>query len=144
MEKERLTDRIFRKMHAICNCFSVASRQAKEAEIDLPAKRSFRRIYASGEASSDLPQDAGRDLQEVVARTGIGVRTFLDCLTDANHRAEQAESDVLSRRSYRELQGLDLLSAGKDDAAPDSGERFEDVPGTMYGGGTASSFPSAG
>lgn len=143
MEREKLTDRLCRKMQKICNCFSVAARQAKEAEIDLPSKRSFRRIYASGDASSGLPQDAGRGLHEAVARTGIGMRTFLACLANANHRAEQAETDVLSRRSYRELHGLGPESAGRDDSTPDGGEQFEDALGTMFGGGTVSSSPSA-
>lgn len=138
MEGEKLTDRICRRMQIICNCFSTASRQAKEAEIDLPAKRSFRRIYASGDESSDLPRNAGSGLHELVSRTGIGVRTFLACLTDANHRAEQAETNVLLRRSYRGLHGPGPGSAERDEAA--AGEHYEEVPGAMSGGRTVSSL----
>jgi len=101
--KERLTDRVSRAMKSVCNCFSVAAQQAREAEIDVPSKRRFRQIYASGDADSSLPQDAGTGLHEVVARTQIGVRTFLDCLDDAKHQVEQSRTDAEKRLSYRRL-----------------------------------------
>jgi hypothetical protein len=90
-------------MKPICNCFSVSVKQAREAEIDVPSKRRFRLFYASGDADSSLPQDTGTGLHEVAARTGIGMRTFLNCLDDAKNQVEQSRTDVLKRMSYRRL-----------------------------------------
>ena len=101
--REGLIDRVCRAMKSVCNCFSVAAQQAREAEIDIPSKRSFRQRATSGEASSALPQEAGTGLHEVVARTQIGVRTFLDCLDDAKHQVEQSRTDAEKRLSYRRL-----------------------------------------
>jgi hypothetical protein len=42
----------FRFMKTICDCISVAARQAREAEIDVPAKRRFHLMNESGDASS--------------------------------------------------------------------------------------------
>jgi len=103
MGRERLRDRLCRAMKPICNCFSAASRQAREAEIDIPSKRRFRQILASGEASFALPQDEGAGLHEVVARTGIGVRSFLRCLDDAKGQVEQSRTDAERRLTYRKL-----------------------------------------
>ena len=102
-KKERLIDRVCRAMQPICNCVSVAARQARDAEIEVPSKRRFRQILASGEASFAIPQDAGTGLHEVVARTGIGARTFLDCLDEAKHQVEQSRTDVGTRLAYRRL-----------------------------------------
>jgi hypothetical protein len=101
--REGLIDRVCSAMKPICHCFSVAAKQARDAEIDVPSKRRFRQIYASGDADSSLPQDAGTGLHEVVARTGIGMRTFLDCLDDARNQVEESRSDALRRLSYRRL-----------------------------------------
>ena len=103
MARERWIDRVCRAMKPICNCVSVAARQAREAEIELPYKRRFRQILASGEASFAIPQDAGPGLDEVVARTGIGVRAFLDCLDDVKDRSENSLADPAARRSYRKV-----------------------------------------
>jgi hypothetical protein len=104
MEKERLRDRVCGAVKPICTCFSVAARQAREAEIDVPSKRRFRQEALSGGASSYIPSDAGAVLHEVAARTGIGMRAFLDCVSDARSRVEQSRTDVgLSRMSYRKL-----------------------------------------
>ena len=48
-------------------------------------------------------QDAGAELHEVVARTRIGVKTFLTCLDDAKHQVEQSRADVGKRISFRRL-----------------------------------------
>ena len=103
MGKERLRDRVCGAMKPICDCFSVAAKQAREAEIDVPSKRRFRLFYASGDADSSLPQDAGTGLHEVVTRTGIGMRTFLNCLDDAKNRVEESRTNAHSRLSYRRL-----------------------------------------
>jgi hypothetical protein len=100
---ESLKDRVCKAMKPICNCISVAAQQAREAEIDVPSKRSFRQRAVSGEASSALPQDAGTRLHEVVARTQIGVTTFLNCLDDAKHQVERSRTDAEKRLSYRRL-----------------------------------------
>jgi len=76
------------RMQTICNCVSVAARQTREAEIDVVSKRRFRQMLASGEASIALPQEEGTGVQEVMARTGIGVRSFLDCLNDVKNQVE--------------------------------------------------------
>ena len=102
-KKERLTDRMCRVITPICNCFTVAAKQAREAEIDVPSKRRFRLLYASGDTDSSLPQDAGTELHEVVAWTQIGVRTFLACLDDAKHQVEQSRTDAEKPLSYRRL-----------------------------------------
>jgi hypothetical protein len=102
-KRERLIDRLCQAMKPICNCVSVAARQAREAEIEVPSKRRFRQILASGEASFAIPQDAGTGLHEVVARTGIGARAFLDCLDEAKHQVEQSRTDVGTRLAYRRL-----------------------------------------
>ncbi len=101
--KEKLADRICRMITPICNCFKVAAKQAREAEIDVPSKRRFRLGYASGDADSSLPQEAGTGLHEVVTRTQVGVRTFLACLDDAKHQVEQSKTDAEKRISYRRL-----------------------------------------
>lgn len=101
--KEKLTNRICRVITPICNCFTVAAKQAREAEIDVPSKRRFRLRYASGDADSSLPQDAGTGLHEVVTRTQIGVRSFLACLDDAKDQVEQSRTDAEKRISYRRL-----------------------------------------
>ena len=101
--REGLIDRVCRAMKPICNCFSVAAKQAREAEIDVPSKRRFRLLYASGDTDSSLPQDAGTELHEVVAWTQIGVRTFLACLDDAKHQVEQSRTDAEKPLSYRRL-----------------------------------------
>ena len=98
-----LKDRLCRAMKPICNCISVAAQQAREAEIDVPSKRSFRQRATAGEASSALPQDAGTRLHEVVERTQIGVTSFLDCLNDAKHQVEQSRTDAEKRLSFRRL-----------------------------------------
>ena len=103
MGKGKFRDRVCGAMKPICDCFSVAAKQAREAEIDVPSKRRFRLMYASGDADSTLPQDTGTGLHEVAARTGIGLRAFLDCLDDVRKRAEQSRTDIQTRLSYRKL-----------------------------------------
>jgi hypothetical protein len=103
MEKGRLRDRVCGAVKPICNCFSVAAKHAREAEIDVPSRRRFRQGALSGEASSAVPQDAGAGLHEAAARTGIGVRAFLDCVNDARKRAHEPRTDAFSRMSLRKL-----------------------------------------
>jgi len=92
-----------RRMHTICNCISEASRQARDADIDVPSKRVFRLKYVSGDASFAPPMDAGTGLYEGTARTRTGMRTFMDCLNDAKTRVRQSRTDGLTRKSYRRL-----------------------------------------
>lgn len=94
---------ICRRMQTICNCFSVASRQAREAEIDVPSKRRFRQMLASEEGSIDFPLDESTDAGEVKARMGIGLRTFLDCIDEVKNQAEQLKTGGLENRDYRRL-----------------------------------------
>jgi hypothetical protein len=101
--KEGLKDRMCRVITPICDCFTVAARQAREAEVDVPSKRHFRLRYESGDPDSSLHQDAGAELHEVVARTRIGVKTFLTCLDDAKHQVEQSRADAEKRISFRRL-----------------------------------------
>jgi len=103
MEKKRVRDRVCGAVKPICTCFSVAARQAREAEIDIPSKRRFRQEAMSEGASSAIPLDAGDFLHEVAARTEIGMRAFLDCVSDARNRVEQSRTDGLSRLSFRKL-----------------------------------------
>ena len=91
------------RMQTICNCFSVASRQAREAEIDVPSRRRFRLLYGPGDASITLPEIRGTGLDEGIARTGVGVRTFLDCLNDVKNRVALSKTDDLARKQYRRL-----------------------------------------
>jgi hypothetical protein len=91
------------RMQTICNCFSAASRQAREAEIDVPSKRSFRLMYASGNESFAPPMDAGTGLGGGIARTKIGMRALLECLIDAKNRVEWSRTDGSTRRFYQKL-----------------------------------------
>ena len=88
-------------MQTICNCFSDAFRQAREAEIDVPSKRSYRLMYGTGNESFAPPMDAG--LYGGIARTKIGLRAFLDCLNDAKNRVEWSRTDASTRRLYQKL-----------------------------------------
>lgn len=119
----KVKENVCRIMKTICNCFSVAARWAREAEIDVPAKRRFRLMNASGDASSAPQQIADTDLQEGMARTGIVLRTFLNCLIDANRQARQSENYVLARRSYRVSQEGVGEYAERNDVAHDTGEQ---------------------
>jgi hypothetical protein len=92
-----------RRMQAICNCFSTASRQTREAEIDVPSKRSYLLMYGSGNESSALPMDVGTGLDEGITRTKIGLRTFPDCLNDAKNRVEWSRTDDSARRFFQKL-----------------------------------------
>jgi hypothetical protein len=92
-----------RRMQTICDCISEASRQARDADIDVPSKRIFHLMYASRDASSASPMDAGTGLYEGMARTRIGMKTFLDCLNDAKTRVRQGRTDDLTRKFYRRL-----------------------------------------
>jgi hypothetical protein len=98
-----LRDRACGTVKPICSCFSVAARQAREAEIDVPSKRRFRQKALSGGSSSAIPLDEGAVLHEVAARTEIGMRAFLDCVSDARKRVEQSRTEGLSRVFYRKL-----------------------------------------
>lgn len=100
---EKLKESICGRMKTICNCFSVAARQAREAEIDIVSKRRFRQMLASGELSIALPQEEGTGIREVMARTKIGARSFLDCLNDAKSQVEWSRFDVSARRFYQKL-----------------------------------------
>ena len=103
MERERWKDRVCRAMQPICNCVSVAARQAREAEIDVPSKRSYRLIYGSGNESSAPPMDVDTGLDEGIARTKILLKAFLDCLTDAKNRVERSRTDDSARRFFQKL-----------------------------------------
>lgn len=92
-----------RRVHAICNWISAASKYAREADIDVPAKRSFHLMYASRDVSSPSPMEAGPGLDEGITRAGIMAGTFLDCLIDAKNRVEQSRTDDFTRKSYRRL-----------------------------------------
>ncbi len=93
-------ERICGWMGTICNCVSAAARQAREAEIDIVSKRRFRQILASGEASFALSQEEVTVLREMMARMGVGSRSFLDCLNDAKKsRVEGADSMSLHESS---------------------------------------------
>jgi len=96
-------EKICRRMRTICNCFSAASRQAREAEIDVPSRRRFRLLYESGDASFAPRQNRGTGLEEGTTSAGFGVRTFLDCLYDAANQLEQSKTGDLTQRYYRKL-----------------------------------------
>jgi len=100
---EKWKESMCRRMQTICNCFSAASRQAREAEIDVPSKRRFHLLYGSGDASSAPPMDAGPGLDGGMARTKIGLTVFLDCLIDAKNRVEWSRTDNSARRFYQKL-----------------------------------------
>jgi hypothetical protein len=97
------TKHICGRMQTICNCFSAASRQTREAEIDVPSKRSFRLMYGTGNESFAPPMDAGTGLGGGIARTKIRLRAFLDCLIDAKNRVEWSRTDGSTRRIYQKL-----------------------------------------
>jgi hypothetical protein len=92
-----------RRMQTICDCISEASRQARDADIDVPSKKRFRLVYGSGDALSTFLMDAGTGLNEGIARTRIRLTAFLDCLNDAKSRVQQSRIDDLTRKSYRKL-----------------------------------------
>jgi len=78
-------------------------KQAREAEIDVPSKRRFSLMYTSGEESVVRPKEKGLNIPEVVTRTGIGIRTFLDCLNDVKGWSEKNLTDPAERMSYRKV-----------------------------------------
>jgi len=90
-------------MQTICNCISVAAKQTREAEIDLPSKRRFSLMYASGEESVVRPMEKDFSIPEVVTRIGIGIRTFLDCLNNVKDWSENSLTDPAERMSYRKV-----------------------------------------
>jgi len=94
---------VCRGMEAICNCISAAAKQAREAEIDLPSKRRFSLMYASGEESVVRPMEKDFSIPEVVTRIGIGIRTFLDCLNNVKDWSENSLTDPAERMSYRKV-----------------------------------------
>jgi len=91
------------RMQAICNCFSAASRQAREAEIDVISRRRFRQRLASSEASIALPQEEGTGMREVMAHMGARIDSFLHGLDDVKDQAEQIIIGGLETRNYRKL-----------------------------------------
>ena len=91
------------RMQIICSCFSAASRQAREAEIDVPSRRSFRLMYASASESFAPPMDAGTGWGGGIAHTKVGMKAFLDCLLDAKNRVEWSRTDASTRRFYQKL-----------------------------------------
>lgn len=91
------------KVHTIYNSISEAFKQAREAEIDVPSKRTYRLMYGSGNESFAPPMDAGTGLDGGIARTKIGKRAFLDCLIDAKNRVEWSRTDDFTRLFYRKL-----------------------------------------
>jgi len=60
-------------------------------------------MFASGEGPIALPKDEGTGVREAMVRTGIGMRTFLECLDDARSQAEKSRTDLSTRMSYRRL-----------------------------------------
>jgi len=96
-------EKICKWMRTICNCFSAASRQAREAEIDVPSRRRFRLVYESGDASFAPQQNRGKGLEEGIARTRVGLWKFLECLYDAGNRVEQSKTGDPARNQYRKL-----------------------------------------
>jgi hypothetical protein len=92
-----------RKVHTSYNWISEASKHAREADIDVPSKRSFRQMYASRDTSPPSPMNAGPGLYEEITRTEIDWGTFLDCLLDVKNRVEQSRTDDFIRKSYRRL-----------------------------------------
>jgi hypothetical protein len=67
-------------MQTICNCFSVATKQDREAE-----------------------QDAATGPQKVATRTRARLGGLLDCLYDARKSAEQSKTGSLKQKPYRKL-----------------------------------------
>jgi hypothetical protein len=63
---------ICRRMQTICNCVSAASRQAREAEIEVPSRRRFRLMMASEGGTITLSREDSAGVREVTARTGAG------------------------------------------------------------------------
>jgi len=85
-------------MKIIGNFYSVALKQAKEAETDGPSN-------TSGDASSAPPIGAGTALEEGIEHKGIMGRSFLvlDFLNDNKYRVEQSKTDKVARKTYRKL-----------------------------------------
>jgi len=129
-------------MKPICNCFSVAAQQAREAEVEVASKRRFRQMLASGEASLALPQEADTGLHEVMAHTGMGLKAFLDCLATVNQQAEQSEIDVLSRSSYRKKYESALFGTDSNDPVHDREAGSEGVQAEQNERGHGQAIPS--
>jgi len=91
------------RMQTICNCFSAAFRQAREAEIDDISRRRFRQRLASSEASIALPQEEGTGMREVLAHMGGRIDSFLHCLDDVKNQAEQIIIGGFETKNYRKL-----------------------------------------
>jgi hypothetical protein len=90
------------RLQTIRRCISVAFHQARQSEVEVPSKRSFRLLYETGNAPAAQPHNTSPGGKDLVARAGVGLQTFLSCCSEANQRARQSEIDVLARRSYRE------------------------------------------
>ena len=90
------------RLQTIRRCISVALQQARQSEIEVPSKRSFRPMYEAGNTPAAHPHDTSPGGNDLVARAGAGLKTFLNCCSEANQQARQSEIDVLVRRFYRE------------------------------------------
>jgi hypothetical protein len=104
--------RIGTGLKTVCGCVSVAMEQARQSEIDVLSRRSFRERNGLGDPSPTHLRETGLGSKELMTRLGIGLRTFQSCCSEANRNAEKSEIDVSARRIFHELQG----------AGPEGGE----------------------
>jgi len=84
--------------------FSVAFRQARQSEIDVLSKRSFRERYESKDDSPAHPGDT-RSHDDMLTAKGNGrLHAIWRCWSEANQQAMQSEIDILARRrGFREF-----------------------------------------
>lgn len=109
-------ERVGKGLKTICGCFSVAMQQARQSEIDVLSRRSFRERNGLGDPSPTHLRGTGLGTKELMTRLGIGLRTFQSCCSEATRIAEKSEIDVPARRIFHELQGAG--PDGTDGSAP--------------------------
>jgi len=105
--------------------FSVAFQQARQSEIDVLSKRSFRKRYESGDDYLAHPGDKGSHDEMPATQANSGLRTILSCCSEANRQAMQSEIDVLTRRRFREFREAGGPEGNRSAPGGDAGDPRE-------------------
>jgi len=137
---ERPIERMSGRLMTILRCVSVAFQQARQSEIEVPAKRRFQLLYEAGNTHGGNPLDSRPGGKDLVTRAGIGIKAFLGCCSEANERARQSEIDVLARRSYRKSRETGSQGTGFQGPGFEGGEIREEAQRAPHEGGSGPSL----
>lgn len=128
----KILNRVNTELKTLCGCFSVAMQQARQSEIDVLSRRSFRHRNGLGDSPPAHLRDTGLAMNELMTRLGIGLRTFQSCCSEAQRRAEQGEIDTTARRFYQEMQRAARKGEEGTDPIPGKEIAGVDGPGEMH------------